>query len=254
MSLEEDYLELFDELKTKSQHNTIKNSTILELLDLTLLDLNASEKDIDILNKKANQHQVAAICIMPQHLSFIKPKSVHLATVVNFPSGKQETQEILSTIDLLLSSTNIDEIDYVFPYQSYLMDDKKYALSQCKQAFQRCHQQNVKFKVILETGAFPSLEDIYQASSDIIAQGCDFLKTSTGKITPGATLSAAFVMLKAIKDSQQNCGIKISGGIKQREQALSYINLAELLCNKTVNKHWFRIGASSLIEELHPFS
>ena len=75
------------------------------------------------------------------------------------------------------------------------------------------------------------------------------LKTSTGKITPGASLQAVFVMLSAIKDSQSGCGIKISGGIKTLAQASVYIHLSEHMLEKNVGKNWFRIGASQIKQD-----
>ncbi len=96
----------------------------------------------------------------------------------------------------------------------------------------------------------PSLEFIYDLSTEIINKGCDFLKTSTGKIAQGATPSAAFAMLKAIKESKTSCGLKVSGGIKQPEQAFIYMALASHLLDRDLDKSWFRIGASSLLDVL----
>ena len=77
-----------------------------------------------------------------------------------------------------------------------------------------------------------------------------FLKTCTGKIPQGASLSALFTMLSAIKDSGKTCGIKVSGGVKTPRQAFNYAKLAELMMAKKIDKSWFRIGASSLLNEL----
>ena len=91
---------------------------------------------------------------------------------------------------------------------------------------------------------------IYQVSRELLAIGCDFLKTSTGKISQGASLSAVFAILSAIKDARTHCGVKISGGVKASQQALKYAWLAELVMEEKINKDLFRIGASSLLEEL----
>jgi deoxyribose-phosphate aldolase len=153
-------------------------------------------------------------------------------------------------ISKIIADYDIDEIDYVFDYKDYLAGDKKRSLVNCEQNYQLCKEHGVKFKVILETGALPSISSIYQLSREVIETGCDFIKTSTGKIKTGATPEATFAMLMAIKDSETDCGLKISGGVRKKSQALEYINLAEKVLNRRVNNQWFRIGASSLIDEL----
>ena len=115
-----------------------------------------------------------------------------------------------------------------------------------------CRQNNKPLKVILETGKLPNIDTIYQASRDIIESGCDFIKTSTGKVDVGASLEAAFAMLMAIKDSNQAIGLKVSGGIKTAHQALQYANMTQDILNiDKLSKERFRIGASSLIDELN---
>lgn len=249
MTVEEDYLTLQSELKSTELAISLRN--IISCLDLTLLELTASVETLNDLAAKANQHQVAALCIFPEQLSKIAiPLTVKCATVVNFPEGKQSPKAVLSAINQIITEAKADEIDYVFHYELYFSGQKKAALSACEQAYQLCQQANIGFKIILETAALPSLEAIYQLSRILIAQGCDFLKTSTGKITQGATLAAAFAILKAIKESQSSCGLKVSGGIKTPEQAYGYINLAQKLLEKEIDPSWFRIGASSLLNEL----
>ena len=221
------------------------------LIDLTLLDQQATEDDIKQLAQKGAQYNVAALCVHSHHLNFIPPTStLTRATVINFPTGNESHNDMLNAIDQIAANHFIQEIDYVFPYQRYLQGDKVWALSCSADIYKRCKEHNLLLKVILETGALPSSEAIYQLSLDVIHHGCDFLKTSTGKIATGATIPAAQAMLTAIIDSQQHCGIKLSGGIKTPEQATSYIVLAEKMMGKTANKNWFRIGASSLLDLL----
>jgi len=226
-------------------------SDAIRLIDLTLLDETASDESLFSLAAKANRYQVAAVCVFPQHCGKISLNpEIKLATVINFPEGNQTDHQVLTTIDNLLEKKQINEIDYVFPYHDYLTGKQFLALSQCRQALERCHAQNITFKVIMETGALPSLDLIYQLSRELIDCGCNFLKTSTGKTPQGATTAAALAMLQAIKDSKANCGLKVSGGIKTPEQAFSYIALAEQTLERNVDKSWFRIGASSLLEAL----
>lgn len=248
---------------------------IASLTDLTLLNSAASETDIKNLVINALDKRVAAICVLPQHLNLVSNAVIvstsessdfelrsheldseietitafapALATVVNFPSGEESHDTVLRAIEHAITLHKAHEIDYVFPYQSYLAGDIKKALSSCTSAYQQTKQQGAIFKVILETGALPSLDMIYQLSLDIIENGCDFLKTSTGKIATGATLPAAFAMLKAITDTKIPCGIKISGGIKTQEQAHQYIRLAQGMTGLKLNKHWFRLGTSTMV-------
>ncbi len=223
------------------------------LIDLTLLDHQASVDDIKTLVYKGTQNAVAAFCVFPQHLNLIPETSlIPRASVVNFPTGNESHHLVLKAIDAIATQHVIHEIDYVFPYQAYLDGDRDYALSCSADAFKRCQQHGLLFKVILETGALPSSDLIYQLSADVINNGCNFLKTSTGKIATGATIPAAKAMLSAIIDSKKICGIKLSGGIKTIEQAEQYILLAENMMHKTVDKTWFRIGASGLLDLLSP--
>lgn len=225
----------------------LTEQTIFSLIDLTLLNEEASMTDIDRLVTKARQHRVAAICVYPKHLSTIPNiATLKRATVANFPTGNQPNDTVLSNINATITHYHADEIDYVFPYQAYLAGQKSCALAACHDAYQLCKQHQRTFKVILETGAFPSLDLIYQLSLELMNQGCDFLKTSTGKITTGATIPAAFAILAAIYDAKSSCGIKISGGIKTFDQARQYIHLAEHMLGVDVDKHWFRIGTSGL--------
>lgn len=251
MNLDADYITAHQELQRVLQTYSPANQELIGLIDLTLLDENATKQKLALIAKKANQAQVAAVCIFPQQIEKIKLSAeVKLATVVNFPEGNQTTTQVLAAIDNLLSHSTVNEIDYVFPYRSYLEGKQQIALEQCQKAYQLCTQKKVLFKVILETGALPSLIFIYQLSREIIDSGCDFLKTSTGKIAQGATVSATFAILQAIKDAKANCGLKVSGGIKKPTQAHSYMLLGQQILDKVVDKSWFRIGASSLLDEL----
>lgn len=224
---------------------------IISMIDLTLLDTQATSDDITHLSHTANQYQVAAICVFPNHLNFISPENtVKCATVVNFPTGNEPPQRVINTLKHTIKHQKIDEIDYVFPYQIYLAGNKKAALANCNEIYQFCKEHKLILKVILETGALPSNEVIYEMSTAILQNGCEFLKTSTGKIARGATLPAVFSMLSAIVDSNIRCGIKVSGGIKTKEQALNYMQLTQHMTGQPLDKHCFRLGASSLLNEL----
>ncbi|MCX7116801.1 MAG: deoxyribose-phosphate aldolase [Legionellales bacterium] len=230
--------------------NNLNNAhkSCLPFIDLTRLDHDATAADIETLALIAEQHHMAAICAFPEHLDFISPE-VHLkrATVINFPSGNDPQAEILSTLEHIATEHQVDEIDYVFPYQVYLSGKQKEALKACHDVSQACHQHQLTFKVILETGELPSHQMIYQLSCEIIQQGCDFLKTSTGKSEKGATLPAAYSMLMAIVNSNSPCGIKVSGGIKTPNEAVQYMALAEQMLHRTLDPSFFRIGSSKIL-------
>jgi len=241
-------------LEDATHHLSITKASreeLISLIDLTLLDGQATKEDIQALARKAANQQVAAICIFPNHLSHLPANyPIKRATVVNFPEGNEEISHVLSSIEIIASRHEADEIDYVFPYQHALAGQEHEALLHCQYAYECTKQHGLTFKVILETGAFDSMNMIYNLSLSIIRQGCDFLKTSTGKIAVGATPSAAFAILSAIRDSQLSCGIKLSGGIRTIEDASLYLRLAEHMLQKRPEKSWFRIGASSLLDDI----
>lgn len=216
---------------------------IYALTDLTLLDEKASIEALKQLVSNAVAHDVAAVCVYPQHLAHI-PISLQRATVLNFPTGNESQHTVLATLTEIIKNNWANEIDYVFPYQAYLAGHTHDALTVTAAIAQYCQMHQRKLKIILETGAFASTEHIYTLSCELLNIGCDFLKTSTGKIETGATPEAAMAILSAIRDSKQNTGIKISGGIRTLEQAQLYIDLAEKILQKPVTASWFRIGTS----------
>lgn len=227
------------------------STDIIPLIDLTLLDKQASPLQLSTLAQKAQQHEVAAICVLPEHLMHIPlTNPIKRATVINFPSGQISQDAVIKSIEDTVRHHTIHEIDYVFPYAAYLNNQQTEALHHYKAIYSLCKQHQLTIKVILETGALPSIDLIYQLSLEILNIGCDFLKTSTGKIPQGASIPAVFSMLSAIIDQQSSCGIKISGGIKTAEQAITYMTLSEQMMKHALDRNCFRIGASSLLDEL----
>lgn len=233
-----------------SPHSELTLQEILSLLDVTCLDANATIDDIAALVEKTKRYPVAALCVLPKCLSFIPKESpIRRATVVNFPGGEESFATVETCIEAITKQP-IHEIDYVFPYVSYLRGNEALALSSCKKTLMLCKERGLTFKVILETGAFPSTESLYLLSKTLIHMGVDFLKTSTGTTPIGATREAVEALLSAMKETNASCGIKISGGIKTIAAAESYIQLAANAMNKKPNNAWFRIGASKLFDEL----
>lgn len=250
MSIESNLNDILNLLLNSQSYSSITAEQLIRCIDLTLLDEDTSIESLAQLNKAAQQNQVAAVCVFSKHLAeFHQLNVIQLATVINFPQGDEALDVSLDTIDEALQS-GANEIDYVLPYQMYLEGKKQEALNQCQAIISSCKKHHLTLKIILETGVFPEMYSIYEVSKDLIELGCDFLKTSTGKIAQGASLPAVFAILSAIKDSNRPCGLKISGGIKTPLQATNYAQLAELMINKKIDKTWFRIGASSLLNEL----
>ena len=221
---------------------------IYALLDLTCLKDDAHPVEILDLAQQAMTHHVAAICVWPHLLEQIPANCpITKATVVNFPSGQDEIQKVLSDIQKICDSFPGIEIDYVFDYQSYLQGHTQKAIDDCQVVAKLCHQNHLKLKVIVETGAFPSPDKIVQATSAIIAAGADMLKTSTGKIAKGASLEAVEAFCKAIKKQDLPCGIKVSGGIRTMTQAQEYLNLIHHYLPHLKD---IRFGCSQMVNDL----
>lgn len=250
MKLESSLNKVLETLLSNQSTTSITAEQLIHVIDLTLLNEEASPASLEQLNENARCNEVAAVCVYSKHLpEFQQLKTIQLATVINFPHGNEELTVSCKAIEQA-ATLGATEIDYVFPYQLYLAGKKDAALHQAQELIKLCKQHRLTAKIILETGAFPGLELIYEVSKSLIESGCDFLKTSTGKIAQGASLPAVFTLLSAIKDTNAACGIKVSGGVKTPTQAFNYAKLAELMMDKTINKHWFRLGASSLLAEL----
>ena len=228
---------------------------IISLIDLTNLNDNCDDAAIETLCAQASTSagDVAALCVWPSFVRKAKNclsnnSSIKIATVVNFPSGNDTVKATCTSIESALND-GVDEIDYVLPY-SELINGSNVQIGNEVNTIRKHIPDSVKLKVILETGVLDKRELIRTAANIAIDQGADFIKTSTGKVSVNATLSAAEVMLDTIKRSQQTVGFKAAGGIKTIEDAHSYLQLAE----KLLGKNWtdsarFRFGASSLLQD-----
>jgi deoxyribose-phosphate aldolase len=234
---------------------TVTNQNIehvMPYLDLTLLTENYNDDVLDKLIDDANRFQVAACCIQINALPHVVGKLAHsaVATVINFPSGNGTRDKIMEQLNYAKSG-GANEIDFVFPYQSYLSGDKTNALETLERVAIFCKSQQLLLKVIIETGEFDSLEHIYQVAKDIIQYSPQFLKTSTGTTPHGASFESVFALASAINESNKPIGIKVSGGIKTSLQAIQYMHMVKSLFNvDTLTKDLFRIGASSLLADL----
>lgn len=226
---------------------------LIALIDHTNLDANATAADINTLCEQAitPQSNPAAICIYPQFIPQAKTKlhqtKVRIATVCNFPSGNADLPLTLDEITQAIQH-GADEIDVVMPYVAFAQGQHSYVshyLSRCRAA---CGD-NIILKVILETGYLITAELIMHASALAIASGADFIKTSTGKIKPGATLEAVAAMIKVV--ATEKAGIKVSGGIQTMAQIKPFYELlVTSFGSDWISPNNFRIGSSSLLTNL----
>lgn len=222
------------------------NFKIANLVDLTSLNDKDTQEDIKKLCDKALKYQVAAVCVYPQFVKLAKQllqnSQVKIATVANFPKGDSNIEQIKNSIQQSIAN-GAQEIDLVFPFND---SAPTVFIAECK----KICGDNIVLKVILETGSL-SPEKIQERCDIAIKAGADFLKTSTGKTSIGATIEAATIILQKIKDSNRKIGFKASGGVRTIEQAEEYIRLADKIMGADwVSPQTFRLGASQLLEAI----
>jgi deoxyribose-phosphate aldolase len=200
---------------------------------------------------------VAAVCVYPnmvgQVAEALKGASVRVAAVSTyFPSGQ-------APLDLKVAETRAvvadgaDEVDMVIDRGAFLAGDYRKVVEEIKAI--RSASAPACLKVILETGELGSYDNIRKASMLAMAAGADFIKTSTGKVKPAATLAVTLVMLESIRDfytmTGRAVGMKPAGGISTAKQAIKWL----VVLNETLGLEWmtpqrFRFGASSLLNDL----
>lgn len=243
-------------LKPVTVNDALKER-VVSLMDLTRLKIPDTEADVAHFATLAQTSygNVAAVCVYPQYVRLMADNfvgsNIKVAAVANFPKGETKLENVLFEINQAISD-GAQEIDLVFPYERYLAGEKNYCqqfVTACKAA---CGEQ-VILKVILETGVLGEPALIADAAYDVFAAGADFIKSSTGKTSPGVTLEAATTMLLVIKHlsrkSSRLLGLKFSGGIHDLQQAGLYIELVDQIMGRVwTNPKHFRIGASKLIE------
>ncbi|KRO65218.1 MAG: 2-deoxyribose-5-phosphate aldolase [Cryomorphaceae bacterium BACL11 MAG-121015-bin20] len=237
----------------------------LSMIDLTTLEgKDTPEKVRRLCYKARHLHDslpglpsVAAVCVYPTFVAIakkeLKGSGINIASVSTaFPSGQ-------SILDVKLSDTKFavdqgaDEVDMVISRGKFLAGEYNFVYDEIAAVKQVCGKAHLK--VILETGELDTLDNVRKASDIAIYAGADFIKTSTGKISPAATMPVTFVMLNAIKDYYKKTGIKIgmkpAGGIATSKIALQYlVMLNETLGDEWMNKDLFRFGASSLANDI----
>jgi len=249
-------LNSYIESSKKNSQNLSEVKQLIGFLDLTSLNQEDTETSIINLCEQAQTPfgNVAAVCIFSKFVSLaqkcLKNTDIHIATVCNFPSGNQEFDLIYQEINQAIED-GASEIDMVIPYHKYAIGKTRSTKELVADAKKLCGP-NVSLKVILEINRLLDAHLIYQASLDVIESGADFIKTSTGKMKPGATAEGAWAMLSALKTSQKSgVGFKAAGGIRDITQALTYKTIAKhLMGTQWVTPKHFRIGASQLLSNI----
>lgn len=235
--------------------------TVFNCIDLTTLTSTDSPQSVARFTEKVNAFDeqypqfpnVAAICVYPNFVPVVRTvldvTDVDIAAVSGaFPSS-QSFPEVKIAETALAIEAGADEIDIVFNLGNYLDGDYEEV---CDEISELKHStRGGKLKVILETGALKTAENIKAASVLSLYSGADFLKTSTGKEYPGASLEAAYVMAQCIKEyyekTGKRVGFKASGGVRTTEDAVKYYTvIKEVLGEEWMSNELFRIGASSL--------
>ena len=238
---------------------------IYSCLDLTTLKCTDNAESVLAFTEKVNEldethpdlKNVAAICVYPNFAGIVSQslevEGVEIACVSGgFPSS-QTFPEVKIAETALALKEGATEIDIVMSVGKFLSGDYEGVCDEIQELKDLCGDKSLK--VILETGALKSAENIKKASILSMYSGADFIKTSTGKEAPGATPEAAFVMCKAIKEyyakSGRKVGFKAAGGITNIEDALLYYNIVEdVLGKEWLNSKLFRIGTSRLASTL----
>lgn len=200
---------------------------------------------------------VAAVCVYPTLVRVakqaLKGTNIHVAAVATgFPSAQYETSNRLDDTKFAVDE-GADEIDMVISRGRFLAGDYHFTYDEVAATKEACGAAHLK--VILETGELATLDNVRRASDIAMYAGADFIKTSTGKVQPAATLPVTLVMLEAIRDFYQTTGRKIgmkpAGGIGNSKTALQYlVVLRETLGQDWLNPDLFRIGASKLANDI----
>lgn len=235
---------------------TVLARRAIGMIDLTDLSDDHSPDGIDELCRRAREHGTAAVCVWPEFVrrcaDLLEGSDVRVATVANFPSGDEPVADVVAMAEAALGA-GADDVDLVLPYRAFLDGDSDPGVEMVA-AVAALVEPPKLVKVILESGAYTDNDSIAAAAHVAIANGANFVKTSTGKIDEGASLDAARAMLGAIQeatDAGRTVGLKPSGGIRTFEDAMAYLDLAD----SVMGEGWatpatFRFGASGLLDAL----
>jgi deoxyribose-phosphate aldolase len=255
-------------LATRSIKTTAKAQAIdlaISMVDLTTLEGADTPGKVRALCAKGVQPdpgdsdvpRVAAICVYPDMVGVaveaLKGSGVGVASVATaFPSGRAPMEAKLADTRAAVEA-GATEIDMVIDRGAFLAGDYLKVYEEIVATKEACGEAHLK--VIFETGELVTYDNVRRASWLAMRAGADFIKTSTGKVAPAATLPVTLVMLEAVRDFRaetgRQVGVKPAGGIRTTKDAIKYL----VLVNETagadwLTPEWFRLGASSLLNDL----
>jgi len=239
--------------------------TAIRMIDLTTLEGADTPGKVRAMCAKALRPDpgdpgvppVAAVCVYPDLVSVARAElagsSVAIASVATaFPSGRASLAVKLADVSDA-TAAGADEVDMVIDRGAFLAGHYGQVYEEVRAVREACGRAYLK--VILETGELATLDNVARASWLAMLAGADFIKTSTGKVSPAATLPVGLVMLGAVRDyaraTGRQVGVKVAGGIRTAKDAIRYL----VLVRETAGPQWltpglFRIGASSLLNDL----
>jgi len=261
-----------DQVGVEARVDSLKRRSIKKASKLWALDLAISMMDLTTLEGKDTPGKVRALCVKAMHpqpgdatipsvaavcvypalvadaKEALRGSTVKVASVATgFPSG-QTFRDIKIAETRAAVEAGADEVDMVIDRGAFLSGFEE--IVEVKEAAGEAH-----LKVILETGELETYDNVRRASVLAMAAGADFIKTSTGKVTPAATMPVTLVMLEAIRDFERSTGrqvgMKPAGGIRTAKEAIQYlVILYETLGPRWMSPDWFRFGASSLLNDV----
>ncbi|GAB3648592.1 deoxyribose-phosphate aldolase [Glycomyces tarimensis] len=200
---------------------------------------------------------VAAVCVYPSMapiaVEALGGSGVKVASVATgFPAGQVPLDVRLADTESAVRA-GADEIDMVINRSAFLSGDLERVFGEIKAVKAACAE--ARLKVILETGELITYDNVRRASFLAMHAGADFIKTSTGKVGAGATLPVTLLMMQAVRDFRAatgtQVGVKPAGGIRTTKDGIKYlVCVNEVLGDDWLSPHWFRFGASSLLNDL----
>ena len=250
-------------IKTASKIEALK--LVLSMIDLTTLEgqdtpgkvRQLCQKAIHLHDAMPGLPHVAAVCVYPTMVGVAKEaledRDINIASVATaFPSGQAPLSVKLEDTRMAVDA-GANEIDMVISRGEFLAGQYGHVFDEIVSIKEACGDAHLK--VILETGELGTLDRVRRASVLAMHAGADFIKTSTGKIQPAATMQVTLVMLQAIRDyyyeTGRMVGMKPAGGLSSAKLAVHYlVMLRETLGNAWMTPEWFRFGASSLANDV----
>lgn len=251
-------------IKVESKVEGLKH--IVSMIDLTTLEGRDTPGKVRRMCRKAQWPlrdeevecpSTAAVCVYPNLVPVavdeVGDTDINVASVATyFPSGQVPVDDKIDDIETAVEA-GADEVDMVINRGAFLRGDYERVYDEVASA--REVAEDTHLKVILETGELETYDNVRLASQIAIDAGADFIKTSTGKVQPAATMAVTLVMLETIRDhyfrTGERIGMKPAGGIRKAKESLRYLAMV----NETLGADWmtpgmFRFGASSLLNDL----